>query len=281
MEKYSVLMSLYIKENPEYLKSAIDSMLNQTVQADEIVIVEDGLLTDELYAVLNEYEEKYPNLFTRVKNETNLGLGKALNRGLEYCKNELVARMDTDDIAKPDRCERQLKLFEADSDLSIASGAIAEFILSPSEVVSYRVLPETDAALKEYMKKRCPLNHVAVMFKKDAVEKAGNYQDWHYNEDYYLWLRMYLSGAKFANDKNVLVDVRVGKDMYQRRGGWKYFKSERALQKYMRKNKIIGWFTYLSNVFKRFVVQVLLPNKLRGWVYKKFARKGNKYDQKI
>lgn len=272
MEKYSVLMSLYFKEKPEYLKQAIDSMVNQTVKPDEIVIVEDGPLTEELYAVLDGYESEISNLFVRVKNEKNLGLGLALNEGLKACKNELVARMDTDDISALDRCEKQLKMFEIDPELSAVSGTIAEFIATPQEIVSYRVLPTTDVEIKKYMKKRCPLNHMAVMFRKGAVESAGNYKDWHYNEDYYLWLRMLLNSAKFANVEDILVNVRVGKDMYQRRGGWKYFKSERALQKYMKKNKIIGGFTYLSNVFKRFVVQVLLPNKLRGWIYKKFAR---------
>ena len=110
------------------------------------------------------------------------------------------------------------------------------------------------------------------MFKKQAVLEVGNYIDWHYNEDYYLWIRMAEKGVKFANITDTLVNVRVGKEMYARRGGFKYFKSEAGLQNYMLKHKVIGFGTYVINIAKRFIVQVLLPNKLRGWVFKTFAR---------
>ena len=119
MEKYSVLMSLYFKEKPEYLRLAIQSMVDQTLKPDEIVIVKDGQITSELQRELDVFVDKYPILFKIVGYENNRGLGLALNYGLEHCKNELVARMDTDDIAKPNRCEKQLMAFEKDQDLSI------------------------------------------------------------------------------------------------------------------------------------------------------------------
>lgn len=162
MEKYSVLMSLYIKEKPEYLRLAVDSMLNQTVKPDEIVIVEDGPLTDALYAVLDEYGDK----ITRVRNEKNLGLGLALNLGLKVCRNELVARMDTDDISKPERCEVQLHYFEQHPETDIVGGDIAEFIGDESNIVGKRMVPQTNAEIREYMKKRCAFNHMSVMYKK-------------------------------------------------------------------------------------------------------------------
>lgn len=269
MEKYSVLMSLYIKEKPEYLRLAVDSMLNQTVKPDEIVIVEDGPLTDALYAVLDEYGDK----ITRVRNEKNLGLGLALNLGLKVCRNELVARMDTDDISKPERCEVQLHYFEQHPETDIVGGDIAEFIGDESNIVGKRMVPQTNAEIREYMKKRCAFNHMSVMYKKTAVEAAGGYQDWFWNEDYYLWIRMWLNGAMFGNTGTVLVDVRVGEEMYQRRGGKKYFKSEKGLQDYMLEHNMIGFGTYVMNVSKRFVVQKILPNSARGWVFRKFARK--------
>lgn len=273
MNEYSVLFSLYKKEKPQHLKSAIDSMLNQTIRANQIVIVEDGPLTEELYAVLDEYEAGFPDLITRVKNPTNLGLGLALANGINYCNNQLVARMDTDDISVPDRCEQQLKLFSNNAKLDMVGGNITEFIDAESNVVAKREVPVSDCEIKEYMKKRCAFNHMTVMFKKDAVLKAGNYQDFFYNEDYFLWVRMQLGGCVFANTGTVLCNVRVGREMYKRRGGIKYFKYEKKLQKYMRKNRMIGIFTYFSNVLKRFVVQVLMPNRVREWVFKKFARK--------
>ena len=126
MEKYSVLMSLYSKENPEYLRTAIDSIINQTVQPDEIVIVKDGPLTEELDKVVADYEQRYPLLFHIVVSESNIGLGKALNLGLNACRNELVARMDTDDIAKPERCEKQLQMFENNAELDLLGSAVSQ-----------------------------------------------------------------------------------------------------------------------------------------------------------
>ena len=269
MEKYSVLMSLYKKEKPEYLRLAVDSMLNQTVKPDEIVLVEDGPLTDELYAVLDEYGDK----LTRVRNEKNLGLGLALNVGLRACRNELVARMDTDDISKPERCEEQLRYFEQHLETDIVGGDIAEFIGDETNIVCRRVVPQSNEEIREYMKKRCAFNHMSVMYKKTAVEAAGGYQDWFWNEDYYLWIRMWLNGAVFGNTGTVLVNVRTGEEMYQRRGGKKYFKSEKGLQDYMLEHRMIGFGTYAMNVSKRFIVQEMLPNSVRGWVFRKFARK--------
>lgn len=268
MEKYSVLMSLYIKEKPEYLRLAVDSMLNQTAKPDEIVLVEDGPLTEELYAVLDEYGDK----ITRIRNEKNLGLGLALNVGLRACQNELVARMDTDDISKPERCEKQLQYFEQHPETDIVGGDIAEFIGDESNIVGKRVVPQTNEEIREYMKKRCAFNHVSVMYKKASVQAAGGYQDWFWNEDYYLWIRMWLNEAVFGNTGTVLVNVRTGEEMYQRRGGKKYFKSEKGLQDYMLEHGMIGFGTYAMNVSKRFIVQEMLPNSVRGWVFRKFAR---------
>lgn len=266
-QKYSVLMSLYKKEKPEYLRLAIDSMLNQTVPPDEIVMVEDGPLTDELYAVLDEYP-----MLHRVKNETNLGLGISLQKGLLATKNDVVARMDTDDIAGVSRCEKQLEFLNNNPDISVVGGQTEEFIGSPDHIVAKRIVPLKDIELKEFNKKRCPFNHMTVMFKKKDIIEAGSYQDWFWNEDYYLWIRLALAGKKFANLPDVLVLVRTGEDMYQRRGGIKYFQSEAKLQKFMLDNNIINKPRYLINISERLVLQVLMPNKLRGWIFRTFAR---------
>lgn len=268
MEKYSVLMSLYWKEKPEYLVTAIDSMLNQTVKPDEIVIVEDGPLTEELYNVLDVYGEQ----IKRIKNEKNLGLGLALNVGLKHCRNELVARMDTDDISKKDRCEKQLLYMEMYKDVAIVGGQIEEFIGTQDNIVGIRKVPTENKDIRKYIKKRCPFNHMTVMFRKSCVLKAGSYQDWYWNEDYFLWLRLFLDDIKFGNLYESLVYVRVGKEMYKRRGGINYFKSEKKLQKYMLKNEIIGYGRYFINIYERFVLQVMTPNCIRGIIFKKVAR---------
>ena len=160
-----------------------------------------------------------------------------------------------------------------DPQLSIVGGTISEFIDNPDNVVGLRVCPLTNVEIREYMKARCALNHVAVMFRKSEVLRVGNYQDWFWNEDYYLWIRMQLAGCKFANLLDILVNVRVGKDMYARRGGWKYFRSEEGIQRYMLKHKLIGLHRYLYNVIIRFILQVAMPNCVRGWVFRTFARK--------
>ena len=270
---YSVLMSVYQNEKPEYLRQSLESMLRQTATPDEIVIVEDGPLTQELYAVLDEYTEQLGDRFQRIVNETNLGLGVSLARGLEHCRNELVARMDTDDIAKPDRCAKQLARLEADETLSVVGANIGEFITSPEEIVAVRALPGTHEEICTFLKKRCPMNHMTVMFRKSAVLAAGNYLDLTYTEDYYLWVRMYLNGARFANIPEILVYVRVGEDMYARRGGRKYYKCQCKLLKFMRKNKVISGTQYIKAKIVRFIVQVLMPTKMRGWAYRRFARK--------
>lgn len=268
MEKYSVLMSLYKKERPEYLRPALESMIGQTVKADEIVLVEDGPLTDELHAVVDEYRQH----LHVVVNEKNAGLGLALNKGLLACRNEMVARMDTDDIAVLDRCETQLRHFENHPETAVLGGQIEEFVTEPDEVVGKRAVPETDGELKRFMKKRCPFNHMTVMFRKSDVLQAGSYQDWFWNEDYYLWIRMALNGQEFANVPETLVHVRVGKDMYARRGGDQYFRSEIGIQKLMLENGIINRRIYWMNCAKRFIVQKMLPNRARAWVFRRFAR---------
>lgn len=271
MQKYSVLMSLYYKEKPENLIQAIDSMINQTIKPDEIVMIYDGPLTEELYETMDNYITQYPGLFNVIKNEKNIGLGLSLNKGVKLCKNELIARMDTDDISKLDRCEKQLKCFEK-MNIDICGTFIDEFIGDITTKVGRRIVPENDLDIKKFLKKRCPLNHMTVMMKKEIVIQSGNYLDLFWNEDYYLWIRLAEKGAVFYNIVESLVNVRVGNEMYKRRGGIKYFKSEKYLQDYMLNHKIINIIEYISNMLKRIIIQILLPSQIRGLIFKKFAR---------
>lgn len=268
--KFSVSMCTYSKDNPEWLEIAVESILNQTVKPSEVVLVVDGPVPDELDVVIKKYENN--PIFKVIRLEKNMGHGEARRIGLENCSYDLVALMDSDDISVTTRFEKQIDRFKADPALDIVGGNINEFIDSVENLVGVRTVPEKDLEIKQYIKKRCPMNQVTVMFKRKSVNSVGGYMDWFCEEDYYLWLRMYLAKMKFANIPENLVNVRVGKDMYNRRGGLKYFKSEAKLQKFMLDNKIIGFGTYISNVSKRLIVQVLLPNKIRGWVFKKFAR---------
>lgn len=269
--KFSVSMCVYGKDNPEWFATAVDSILNQTRQPDEVVLVVDGPVPDNLDNIIKNYENN--PIFKVIRLPENRGHGEARRTGLNNCSYELVALMDADDISAGDRFEKQLQLFQKDPDLTIVGGNITEFVGVPENIIEARIVENDDAAIKEDMKKRCPMNQVTVMFKKSRVDKVGGYIDWFCEEDTYLWLRLYLDGAKFANLSDYLVNVRVGKEMYQRRGGKKYFLSEAKLQKYMLENSIIRLDRFIINVSKRFIVQILLPNKIRSWVFKKFARK--------
>lgn len=270
---FSVAMSVYKSDNPDFFDRALSSITDeQTIIPNEIVLVVDGPVNAEINAVIDKYEGKY-EIFKVIRLEQNGGLGNALKIAVENSSNELIARMDSDDVSVSTRFEKQLKYFAMNPEIDIVGGDIIEFIGEENNIVGKRSVPLSNESIREYMKTRCAMNHVSVMYKKKAVESAGGYQDWFWNEDYYLWIRMWLNGAVFANTGSVLVNVRVGEEMYQRRGGSKYFESEKGLQDYMLKNKMINHSTYIKNVTKRLIIQKLMPNKLRGWVFRTFARK--------
>lgn len=272
MEKYSVLMSLYKKEKPEYLTAAIDSMLNQTVFPDEIVIVKDGPLTPELENVLNEYKGKYPKLFNIVASEKNIGLGRALNLGLEHCKNEHVARMDTDDISKPERCEKQLKKFECDRELALLGSSVDEFYTSPERIVSRRVVPTDCKEIYEFAKRRSAFNHPTVMYKKSAVMSVGGYNDLRRNQDVDLFGRMLFSGCKAENTEESLLFFRSNDDLAKRRKSWENTKSYILTIKSLWKMGYSSFSDYLI-VATAQTAMYIMPVKLQHWVYKKFLRK--------
>lgn len=270
---FSVAISVYKNDNPVFFDRALNSITeNQTIMPNEIVLVVDGPVSAELNKVIDMYEDKF-NIFKIIRLKKNGGLGNALKIAVENSTYELIARMDSDDVSLPARFEEQLKFFVLNPETDVVGGNITEFIGNENNIVGMRSVPLTNEAIREYMKIRCAFNHMSVMYKKSAVQSAGGYQDWFWNEDYYLWIRMWLNGAIFANTGSVLVNVRVGEEMYQRRGGEKYFSSEKRLQDYMLKQGMINWYIYIKNVSKRMIVQKLMPNKIRGWVFRTFARK--------
>ncbi len=271
--KFSVCTSVYKNDQPKFVRVALDSMLdNQSVKPDEIVLVQDGPVPYELSRLLLEYKDKYGDLMNIIKLEKNGGLGNALKLGVENAKYEIIARMDSDDICLPDRFEKQLTYLNSHPECDIVGGQMTEFIDCPDNIIGRREVPLTNDDIYQYMKSRCALNHVTVMFRKDAVLKAGNYQDWFWNEDYYLWVRMMMAGCNFANIPNVTVNVRSGADQYARRGGKKYFDSEIGIKKLMLDNGMISKKEYYINYVERFIIQRMMPNSVRGWVFRTFAR---------
>ncbi len=271
MEKYSVLMALYAKENPEYLTQAIESMVAQTIFPDEIVIVKDGEIPQELTAILETYVQKYPNLFNVVGYEENRGLGYALNFGLKVCKNELVARMDTDDIAKPNRIEKQLLEFEDDSALTLSGTFVEEFEESTDKIISIRKVPTTHEEIYKFNKRRSAFNHPTVMYKKTQVLEIGGYSELRRNQDVELFGRMLFAGYKASNIAEALVFFRCNNALKKRRKSWKNTKSYIATIKKFWK---MGYSSF-GDYFKVAVAQTLVflcPAKLQQWIYKKFLR---------
>ena len=271
---FSVCTSVYKKDNPAYVRAALYSMLvSQSFKPSEIVLVQDGPIPNELSQVLTEYETEYANVMHIIRLEKNGGLGNALKLGVENATYDIVARMDSDDICLPYRFEKQLSYLETHPEVDIVGGQMTEFIDSPDNIVGRREVPLTNEDIYEYMKSRCALNHVTVMFRKKAVLEAGNYQDWFWNEDYYLWVRMMKAGCKFANIPDVVVNVRSGADQYARRGGRKYFDSEIGIKRLMLREGMITKTQFAINYIERFIIQLVLPNRVRGWVFRTFARK--------
>lgn len=270
--EYSVLMSVYHKEKPEYLKQAIESIQLQTLPTDDFVLVCDGLLNPELDTVIARKQQEMGEALNVVRLAKNGGLGNALNEGIKHCKNELVARMDSDDIAYLDRCEKQIAVFNAHPEVSVCSGVVEEFTTVPEVVDTRRVPPETNAEIVEFAKKRNPFNHPCVMYKKSAVEAAGSYQDFYLLEDYYLWLRMLMAGYRGYNIQEPLLHMRAGSDMYLRRAGWKYAKTQAKLFKHMKNSGFIGSGQYVKSCVIR-SGSALAPNWLRKFMFEKVLRK--------
>lgn len=269
---YSVLMSVYHKEKPEYLKQAIESIQAQTYPTDDFVLVCDGPLNSELDAVITTKQQEMNGVLKVYRLDKNEGLGNALNAGINHCKNELVAHMDSDDVAYPDRCEKQIDVFNTHPEVSICSGIVEEFTTDPEVVDARRALPETNAKIMEFAKKRNPFNHPCVMYKKSAVEAAGSYKDFYLLEDYYLWLRMLMAGYQGYNIQEPLLHMRAGSDMYMRRAGWKYAKTQAKLFKFMKDSGFIGNGQYIKSCVIR-SGSALAPNWLRKFMFEKVLRK--------
>jgi len=270
MKKFSVSMAVYQGDNSEHFKIALESVYNQTVAPNEVVLVVDGPIPNETQQVIAQFLTSKSNLKV-IRLEQNMGHAQARRAGMEHCANELIALMDADDISLPNRFQDQLECFERMHDCAVIGGLIAEFS-GNSKPSCIRRVPQYDKEIKQYLKSRCPFNQSSVMLKKSAVLAAGGYQDWYHNEDYFLWIRLSLAGAKFYNLQKVLVNMRAGSAMYERRGGRAYFASEYKLQRYMLKRKVISPFRFLVNVGIRIIVQLILSNKLREVFYKLFAR---------
>jgi glycosyltransferase involved in cell wall biosynthesis len=271
--KLSVLMSVYHRESPEFLRQSLDSLAAQTIQADEVVVVKDGPLGNELDTAIDSYAGKLPIVVLQLKNNVRLGL--ALQAGLSQCRGELVARMDTDDICLPERFEKQLTFLERNPEVDVVGGAIAEFDTDWTKIDAIRRMPCDAELVDRIARRRNPLNHMTVMFRKASVIAAGNYQNCNGPmvslEDYDLWARMLMQGARIRNLEDVLVYARIGNSMLQRRGGFRYLQEEARLQYRFMKMGFLSKGQFVLNLVSRAPVR-LAPVSLRAAVYRRVLR---------
>lgn len=273
----SVLMSLYWKENPEYLKQALDSIFAQTMLPDEVVCVLDGPVGDKLTGVLEEFvqrsgqDARLPRMVI-VPITHNGGLGKALHEGMLKCSNELIARMDTDDIAKPARIAKQYSYMTAHPEIAACGTWIEEFIGKTDNIISERVTEAEPEKLAEYARMRNPMNHPTVMMRKSAVLKAGNYQHCPFFEDWFLWVRMIEQGMKLANIPECLLSFRASRDMFMRRGGLRYIRDNNKFQKLLYKRGFISKRKAYLNTMVRTSVY-MMPCWLRASIYPRFIHR--------
>lgn len=270
--KFSVLMSVYKKENPDYLSDSLESILiNQTCRPNELVLVKDGPLTDELESVIERYQNLFSN-FKIVPLEINQGLGFALKEGLEHCTYEWVARMDTDDIAKPNRFAEQLAYLKKHPDIDVLGSAVTEIYSGTEDIVSEKRMPVTNEDILSYMKTRNPFCHMTIFFKKSSVQKAGSYQPLPLVEDYYLWVRMTAQGCRFANLDQSLVYARIGNGMHVRRSQPAQITSWKVINDFMVKERMITRKDWLKNLLLVSAF-VYMPLSLKKRVYKRVLRK--------
>lgn len=274
MPNFSVLMSVYYKENPVFFRESLDSLMHQTTMPNEIVLVKDGPLSVELDDLISEFTGKYPNLFKIIVLPENKGLGNAMSIGTLECKNEIIARMDTDDICVLNRFEKQIKFLSSNPNIDLVGTNVEEFNRNPGDLKRYRKMPEKGKALLSYSRFRNPVNHPSVMFRKSKVLEAGNYNsEILLFEDFSLFIRMLGKGASFYNLQENLLYFRTGLgiDVIKRRSGLFYVKNEWKFALLSLRIGNLNFLEWLFYVCTKLPLR-LLPPKVILFVYNKFLR---------
>lgn len=267
--RFSVLMSLYRKENPAYLDKCFESLSGQTLAATEIIVVLDGPLPTSLLDVVLDWSTRLP--IKTVPLAQNMGLGIALASGLQACCHELIARMDTDDLCVRTRFQKQMAFMAANPEIALCGSFIQEFDPDSDLKSGIRTVPLSNSDILRYLPRRNPFNHMTVMFKKSAVLAVGSYQHFPLMEDWYLWARLAKAGYTVANLPECLVLARAGATMVARRGGINYVKSEYSITRFFIKSglasSLSGWTLFCVRSLTR-----LLPSRGRRVIYKLMRR---------
>ncbi|TYT60273.1 glycosyltransferase [Natrialba swarupiae] len=268
---FSVLMSVYRDETADHVRTALESVFDQSKPPDEVLIVEDGPLSLDLEAVITTFETRYPDTVRTISLPTNRGLGVALRAGVKACSNDLIARMDGDDIAVETRFQDQLAYLSDNPEVDVLGGYVMEFNSNPDESGRVRDVPSDAERVRSVARFRCPVNHPTVMFRREAVLEAGNYRSFRSMQDYELWMRMLSEGYTIENLPTVLVKCRTGNDLFDRRGGLGYARTELRIQRELLERGSVSPLVFLLNVAIRTPLR-LTPNAVRKRVYQALLR---------
>ena len=268
---YSILQTVCRFDHLDQLKVSIDSMLSQTYTSDDYVIIEDGPLSKELELALLSYQ-KTNQTITIIRLAENVGLGKALNEGLNICKNELIARMDSDDISMPERCEKQVKAFMDDPELDIVGCPVKEFVGTPDNIVGQRLVPLDNEAIHKYVRRRDPFNHPAVMYRKSKVMKYGPYGDYRKNQDTDLWIKLLSKGGcKAINLDEFLLMFRFDEGTFRKRKSWTNTKTLINIRWKAFKDKYCSLIDFLVVSGAQLAIYIM-PSGLQRFIYQHILR---------
>lgn len=266
-------MPIYIHEKDDIFRASLDSVFNQTVMPNEVLIIADKDIPQNTRDILDEYKLKYPDIFNPVILDEPANLGKALQIGVNIAKYPVIARMDADDVARNDRFEKQISYLKEHTEIDLVGSWITEFEERPENIYAQRDLPIDSENIYNFCKFRCPVNHMTVMYRKESVLKAGNYTDRKRMEDYHLWARMLYQGCKFANIPEYLVNARAGRDLIKRRSGLdEFFKYEYTLFKEFYEMGFIDFWGFFKAVISKFILRAI-PSELRAFIYNNFLHK--------
>lgn len=263
---FSVLISVYKNEKPSYLDKALKSIENQSVRPSEIVLVEDGPISEELKSIIVKHQERMGKMFKDIVSESNQGLGASLKLGTKYVSTDWIARMDSDDISVHDRFELQLKEIVKNPKLAIIGGQVQEFAGEPSNIVGYRKVPISECTIQKFIKWRSPFNHPSVILNKSVLQEVGGYLPYGNLEDYYLWSRIVVQKFHVKNINQVLVKMRVDEGMYQRRGRFSNIKYFYRLRKFMYKKNLLTWLEMVIGDWIM-TISILIPGFIRKFIY--------------
>ena len=263
-------MSIYSVTRASDLDRCLNSLYRQTLPASEIVIVRDGPVHSSVERCIQTYEPNLP--FHHLSFPRNRGLGPALHDGLEACRYQLIARVDSDDWSVPERFQKQAQFLHDESRISLVGGWLSERYHVGSDVISFtRRSPVDHVLIRQVAKRRNPINHPTVMFRKSDVLACDSYESCPSFEDYYLWAKMLTQGYLLANLPKILVETEVDSNYFRRRGGMTYVRNEFRL---VRKLRQIGFLSPMeASIFllSRFPIR-LAPVLIRQHLYRAFLR---------